>query len=300
MVHSFFTVDMSFMKNKWPLAMLGGLLALSVQAQNLVSGFGVKVDTPEIKKQLERSPAESREQMSKPGAIKGAITNIYVRRVLAHEAVKAGVDKNPLVKEAIERARERILSDAMLESIDQKNQPRLEDIEAYARSTYNANQDKYAEPEQVRASHILIRTGEANAKEKLQEILQQIKGGADFAELARTRSQDPGSATKGGDLGFFARGRMIKPFEDVVFAMTKPGEVSEVFESPFGYHVIKLTERKPAGVKMFAEVKEQLMREGQNALIMQGRVKEQERILKGAKFDESQIEALEKSLSAPQ
>lgn len=291
---------MSLSKRKWSLTLLVGLLALSAQAQNLVSGFGVKVDTPEIKKQLERSPAESREQMAKPGALKGAISNIYVRRVLAAEAVKTGVDKNPLVKEAIERARERILSDAMLEGIDQKNQPRLEDIEAYARSSYNANQDKYAEPEQVRASHILIRTGEANAKQKLQEILQQVKGGADFAELARTRSQDPGSATKGGDLGFFARGRMIKPFEDVVFAMTKPGEVSEVFESPFGFHIIQLTERKPAGVKMFSEVKEQLMREAQNTLIMQGRVKEQERILKGAKFDDAHIEALEKSLNTPQ
>jgi peptidyl-prolyl cis-trans isomerase C len=203
-----------------------------------------------------------------------------------------------LVKQAIERARERILSDAMLESIDQKNQPSLQDIEAYARSTYNANQDKYGEPEQVRASHILIRTGESQAREKLQEILQQLKAGADFAELAKTRSQDPGSATKGGDLGFFGRGRMIQPFEDVVFAMTKKGEFSEVFESPFGFHIIQLTDRKPAGVKMFSEVKEQLMLEAQNAIIMQGRMKEQERIMKAARFDEANLQALEDSLKA--
>lgn len=290
---------MSVMKRKnWLLLALSGCIAFSTQAQSLVSGAGVKVDKVEIKQQIERSPEESNAQMAQPGALKNTVSNIYVRRVLAAEAVKTGVDKNPLVKDAIARARERILSDAMLESIDQKNQPSLQDIEAYARSTYNANQDKYGEPEQVRASHILIRTGEANARERLQEIHQQLKAGADFAELAKTRSQDPGSATKGGDLGFFARGRMIKPFEDVVFAMTQKGQLSEVFESPFGFHVIQLTDRKPAGVKMFAEVKEQLMRESQNAIIMQGRVKEQERILKSARFDDDSIEALAKSLSA--
>ena len=211
--------------------------------------------------------------------------------------VPAGFGKGDAVKDAIAKATERILSDAMLESIDQKNQPSLQDIEAYARTSYNANQGKFGEPEQVRASHILIRTGEANAREKLQEIHKQIKAGADFAETAKVRSQDPGSASKGGDLGFFARGRMIKPFEDVVFAMTQKGQMSEVFESPFGFHIIQLTDRKPAGTKMFSEVKEQLMRESQSAIIMQGRVKEQERILKAARFDDEGIEAMAKSFS---
>jgi peptidyl-prolyl cis-trans isomerase C len=163
---------------------------------------------------------------------------------------------------------------------------------------YNVNQQKYGTPEQVRASHILIRTGEQDAKAKMQDILKQIKAGADFEELAKTRSQDPGSATKGGDLGYFGRGRMIEQFEKVVFAMTKTGELSDVFESPFGFHIIKLTDKKPAGVKMFAEVKDQLMKDAQNEILMQGRVKEQERILKDAKFNDQALESLEKSLSA--
>jgi peptidyl-prolyl cis-trans isomerase C len=143
----------------------------------------------------------------------------------------------------------------------------------------------------------LIRTGEQDAKTKMQDILKQIKAGADFEELAKSRSQDPGSAGKGGDLGYFGRGRMIDQFEKIVFAMSKPGELSEVFDSPFGFHIIKLTDKKPAGVKPFAEVKDQLMKEAQNEILMQGRLKEQDRILKDAKFDDQALESLEKSLT---
>jgi peptidyl-prolyl cis-trans isomerase C len=289
---------MSVMKIKWSTLALMVSISVTAQAQNLVSGYGVSVDASEIRQQIERTPGNTKEQMTKSDAVRALVSNIHVRRVLAADALKSGIDQNPLVKDAIEKARERILSDAMLESIDQKNQPTLQDIEAYARTTYNANQDKYGEPAQVRASHILIRSGETNAREKLLEIHAQIKKGADFAEMAKSRSQDPGSAIKGGDLGYFSRGRMIKPFEDVVFAMNNKGQMSEVFESPFGFHIIQLTDKKPAGVKMFSEVKDQLMREAQNAIVMQGRVKERERILQGSKFDEGNFQALEKSLGA--
>jgi len=279
------------------LAAVGTVVTPS-QAQSLITGHGVKVEVKEIQEDIERALPEVKAELIKSGNLKNTISNIYVRRVLASEASKSAVAKNPLVLAAIEKAKERILSDAMLESIDQKNQPALDAIEAYARTMYNANQQKYGTPEQVRASHILIRTGEQDAKAKLQDILKQIKAGADFEELAKTRSQDPGSAAKGGDLGYFGRGRMIEQFEKVVFAMSKPGDMSDVFESPFGFHIIKLTDKKPAGVKMFAEVKDQLMKDAQNEILMQGRVKEQARILKDAKFNDQALESLEKSLSA--
>jgi len=279
------------------LAAVGTVVTPS-QAQSLITGHGVKVEVKEIQEDIERALPEVKAELIKSGNLKNTISNIYVRRVLASEASKSAVAKNPLVLAAIEKAKERILSDAMLESIDQRNQPALDAIEAYARTMYNANQQKYGTPEQVRASHILIRTGEQDAKAKLQDILKQITAGADFDELAKTRSQDPGSAAKGGDLGYFGRGRMIEQFEKVVFAMSKPGDMSDVFESPFGFHIIKLTDKKPAGVKMFAEVKDQLMKDAQNEILMQGRVKEQERILKDAKFNDQALESLEKSLSA--
>ncbi len=279
--------------------MMIGLLAFQAGAQNLVEGPGSRVSQQEIQQDLGFQNEQTRQQMARPEALKNTVSNVYVRRVLSQEALKAGLDKNSLVASAIERARERILSDAMLEKIDQGNQPSLQDIEAWARSQYNANPKRFETPEQVEASHILIRTGETDARAKVEEMRRQILAGASFDELAKTRSQDPGSAAKGGSLGAFGRGRMIKPFEDMVFGMSKPGEISPVFESPFGFHVIRLDRRIPAGVKMFAEVKDQLMQEAQADIITKGRIKEQARILETARFNDAAIEALAKTLEKP-
>jgi peptidyl-prolyl cis-trans isomerase C len=264
-------------------------------AQVLVSGQGVTIDTKEIQTELERIPQEGRAQLARPEAMQNNLANIYARRVMAQDALKEGLDKNPLVMAAIEKARERILSDAMLEKIDQKNQPSLQDLEAWAQSSYKANPKKYVLPEQVRASHILIRTAEPDAKAKAEAILKELRGGADFAQVAKAKSQDPGSAAKGGDLGFFARGRMIKPFEDTAFGMAKVGDISEVIESPFGFHIIRLDEKKPAGLQPFAEVKDTLLRQAQNEILNKGRFDEKDRILKGATFNAPAIEALAKA-----
>ena len=292
--HNLIKVSQSIM-----VSLAAGLVSLSAWSQNLVEGAGAQVTQQEIQQDLGTVNESMRSQLAKPEALKNTVSNIYVRRVLSQEALKAGLEKNPLVISAIERARERILSDAMLEKIDQGNQPTLQDIEAWARSVYNANPKRFETPEQVEARHILIRTGEPDARAKVEEIRKQILNGVDFDELAKSRSQDPGSASKGGSLGAFGRGRMIKPFEDMVFGMTKPGEISPVFESPFGFHVIKLDRRIPAGVKMFAEVKDQLMQEAQAEIIKQGRMKEQGRILDAAKFNDTAIEALAKTLETP-
>jgi peptidyl-prolyl cis-trans isomerase C len=276
-------------------ALLAFLVNSHAHAQVLVSGQGVSIDTQEIQMELERFPAEGRAQLSSPGALQNNVANIYARRVLAKDAVKEGLDTNPLVIAAIEKAKERILSDAMLEKIDQKNQPSLQDLEAWAQSSYKANSKKYEQPEQVRASHILIRTAEPDAKAKAEAILKELRNGADFSKLAKDKSQDPGSAAKGGDLGFFGRGRMIKPFEDTAFGMAKAGDISEVIESPFGFHIIRLDEKKPAGLQPFAEVKDTLLRQAQNEILNKGRVDERDRILKGAQFNAQAIEALAKA-----
>ncbi len=91
------------------------------------------------------------------------------------------------------------------------------------------------------------------AKEKIEELLKQVKAGADFAKLAQENSGCP-SSKQGGDLGYFGKGQMVKPFEEAAFAM-KPGDVSGVVETQFGYHIIKLTEKKAAAKIAFDEVK---------------------------------------------
>lgn len=130
---------------------------------------------------------------------------------------------------------------------------------------FDKNPDQFKQPEQVRASHILItvaagadaKTKDA-AKTKAAGVLKQIKGGGDFAELAKKNSQDPSNAPQGGDLGFFGPGQMVGEFERAAFALAKPGDVSDLVETPFGFHIIKLAEKKAAATMTLDQVKPQL------------------------------------------
>lgn len=129
---------------------------------------------------------------------------------------------------------------------------------------YKENLQRFAEGESVHASHILIgapaqaeAAEKTKAKTKAQDLLKQLKGGADFAKLAKEQSQDPGTAPGGGDLGFFPKGQMDPAFETAAFAL-KDGAISDVVESQFGYHVIKAHERRAARTTPLAEVSGQI------------------------------------------
>jgi peptidyl-prolyl cis-trans isomerase C len=139
-----------------------------------------------------------------------------------------------------------------------------------AKNYYSENKTKFETPEQVKASHILI-TPDANdpntdpnqakvkAKAKAEDLLKQIKGGADFAELAKTNSGDTYSAIQGGDLGFFGKGQMLPAFEKAAFAL-KPGQVSDIVETQYGYHIIKLTDHKDANTIPFEQAKDDIVK----------------------------------------
>jgi len=143
---------------------------------------------------------------------------------------------------------------------------RIDVSEADINSYYEQNAARFGEPEQRRASHILITVPQnapeeerAAARKKAEELLAAARQNPDsFADLARKHSQDPGSAEQGGDLDFFSRGMMVKPFEDAVFALKEQGQISDVVESEYGFHIIKLTGIKPATVKPLAEVRDQV------------------------------------------
>ncbi|MCG8333229.1 MAG: peptidylprolyl isomerase [Proteobacteria bacterium] len=128
---------------------------------------------------------------------------------------------------------------------------------------YNSNPESFQSPEQVRASHILLQVANDEPQEvrtqkrlEMAGIIGQIEKGADFAQMAQNHSDCP-SKQNGGDLGAFARGQMVKPFEEAAFKM-KPGEVSDIVETEFGYHVIKLVEKNEARKEEFADVKDQI------------------------------------------
>jgi peptidyl-prolyl cis-trans isomerase D len=137
--------------------------------------------------------------------------------------------------------------------------------DAEVKQWYDSHKDRFQQAEERRASHILITASatasdadKAKAKAKAEELLKEVqKSPAKFAELAKQNSQDPGSAANGGDLGFFGRGMMVKPFEESVYSL-KDGQISGLVQSDFGFHIIKLTGVKAAKVKTLDEVRAEI------------------------------------------
>jgi peptidyl-prolyl cis-trans isomerase C len=129
---------------------------------------------------------------------------------------------------------------------------------------YAKNPDQFKQPDRVHASHILIgfprdadAAAKAQAHAKAEQVLADVKAGKDFAALAKEHSQDPGSAPNGGDLGFFQPGQMVGPFNDAAFSL-EPGAVSELVETQFGYHIIKVTEKQAGRMISLEEIKPRL------------------------------------------
>lgn len=129
---------------------------------------------------------------------------------------------------------------------------------------YAKNPDRFKQPENVRVQHILIRTqpdadaaAKAKAKTEAESLLRQIKAGADFGKVAREKSQDPTTAQNGGELPAFTHGQMVPPFEEAAFKL-KPGQMSPVVETQYGFHVIKMIERHPGRTVPLDEVRQQI------------------------------------------
>src|SRR6516165_6606303 len=132
--------------------------------------------------------------------------------------------------------------------------------EADVRRAYDDNIDQYSTPEQIRASHILLKTegkDDAAVKAKIEDLLKQAKAGADFGELAKKYSEDESNAKNGGDLDYFGRGKMVPEFDAVAFTL-QPGQISDVVKTQFGYHIIKVTDKKTAVSKSLDEVRDQI------------------------------------------
>jgi peptidyl-prolyl cis-trans isomerase D len=142
------------------------------------------------------------------------------------------------------------------QAIRSRTQVSAEDVQRQ----YQENQSQYSTPEQVRASHILFKTegkDEAEVRKQAETVLKRAKVGEDFAKLANEFTEEEVGKTRGGDLDFFGRGAMAKEFEEASFAL-KPGQISDIVQTQFGLHIIKLTDRKPATTRTLDEVKPQI------------------------------------------
>ncbi|KAB2926543.1 MAG: peptidylprolyl isomerase [Dechloromonas sp.] len=184
-------------------------------------------------------------------------SDAYLDKVkLADDAAKKYYDENGKQFELPEQA----IAEYVVLSMDAISD-QLAVSEAEIQAWYDGHRQQYEQPEERRASHILVaseKLGIDKARQKAEELLAEIrKNPGRFADLAGKNSDDPGSASKGGDLGFFGRGMMVKPFEDTAFAL-KEGEISGVVESDFGFHIIKLTGIHAAKLKPLSEVRAQI------------------------------------------
>ena len=176
------------------------------------------------------------------------------------------------------------------ELIDQQVTSKVVITDEESKAYYDKNPQRFKQPEQIKASHILIKVDakadeakKAEARQKIEEVQQKLKDGGDFAALAKEYSEGPSSA-KGGDLGYFRRGQMVKPFEEAALAL-KPNEVSGVVETRFGYHLIKVYDNKPEQTLAYADVKDKIIQRLKQEKIEKEAVQYVDKLKKDAKLE---------------
>ncbi len=176
------------------------------------------------------------------------LQKMIATKVVAQKGYAEGMEKNAEVKERVKGLEAQVVAEAY---VHKQIEPKI--TEAKIKERYDQLSAKFKPQDEVRARHVLVKT-EAEAD----DVIKQIKGGADFAKLAEEKSKDTGSAKQGGDLGYFVHDAMVKAFADAAFGM-KVGEVSDKsVKTEFGYHVIKVEDKRKSSPPPIAEVKEQI------------------------------------------
>jgi peptidyl-prolyl cis-trans isomerase C len=225
-----------------------------------------EVTTDDIRAELLRGPAESRASaQADPATVSKLIDGIQLYRELARRAKGAGIQADPLVQRALQLSQEKELGSLYLQQQIQLQIDSLGDLTTVAKEQYLVNVKQYAVPEKRALSHILISNrprSDAEAKKTAQELRAKIVESPDqFVDLAMSNTDDQGSRQRGGGLGFVSKGSMVKEFEESAFALSKPGQISEVVKTQFGYHIIKLLGIEPPRTLPFDEVKEKIISE---------------------------------------
>jgi len=191
----------------------------------------------EVGAQLANYPPEDRRRM--------LLQFVIENELMAEAAMKDGLDSGQSFEDRLKYHRRRALRDAYFDK-SVRNAVTEED----AKKVYDEKISSVKPEEEIHARHILVST-EAEAK----EIAERLKKGEDFATLAKEKSKDP--SAEGGDLGFFGRGQMLKPFEDAAFAL-EVGQISEPVQTQFGWHIIKVEEKRNRKAPDFEQVKSQI------------------------------------------
>jgi peptidyl-prolyl cis-trans isomerase C len=206
------------------------------------------ITTGDFDRELKNLPEYLKAMADTPQGRKEMLDTMVIRELILQQASKDGLDKGAEIEEKLQDLKKRLIVESFLKKkVEAESKVSDEDMKKF----YEQNKDKFKSGEQIKASHILVKT-EKEAK----DVLAKLKSGGNFEELAKKNSVDSSSA-KGGDLGWFGKGSMVPAFEKAALAL-KEGQISEVVKSDFGFHIIKLTGKRAAGVRPFEEVKEQI------------------------------------------
>lgn len=280
----------------------GALLAADEAGEVLIQRGEVTVSSRDILQLIDYAVAKDKQAaaLADENKVREMIADLFVIRTLAAEARAKGLDKDPGVRFQIAmQGDQRLMKAALDAAVAQQREP---DFEKLAREKYVANPEQFTQAERVRASHILVSVGPERDRDQARVLAEDVRrraveGKISFEELAQELSDDPSVKGNAGDLGYFERGKMVKSFDEAAFALSEPGQISEVVESQFGFHVIKLADRKPEHKLGFDEVKGELVsreREKFQATLRKQKV-EEVRSLEGIEVNQSAVSALVKA-----
>lgn len=202
----------------------------------------------ELVVELQRLPARSRALMDEAGRGR-FVENYILHQLLFEEGLERGMDQDPDIKRQVEDMNRRLVVQKLVKELQEVPPITEEQIAGY----YDDNQARYSTTT-LRARHILVR--EEDLADELRSKLETEPDA--FADLAKEHSVDTASARKGGDLGFFGHGRMVPEFEAAAFALREPGDLSDVVKTQYGYHIIRLEERREGQKKPLDQVREQI------------------------------------------
>jgi peptidyl-prolyl cis-trans isomerase C len=209
---------------------LVSLLACPALSEELANVNGVSITTDDYQKAIASVPPQSRAQLANPDEKKKFVNILVDRELLTQEGKKAGMDKDPVFLDEVEQAKKEILVNMMVQKL---NKDKVTD--QAIRSYFNKNIKDF---QMIHAAHILVKT-----EEEAKKIKKELSAGGNFEELAKKYSTDTSNAQRGGDLSFFNRKQMVKPFADLAFTL-KPNEMGGPIKTQFGFHLIKVLEVK--------------------------------------------------------
>jgi peptidyl-prolyl cis-trans isomerase C len=218
------------------------------EGEVLASLDGDKITVDEFNKALDKIPMNMKMLVATQSGKKSYLDSLIVKKLLLKEAKKENVENEKEFQDRLSDIREQLIIESLLKKkINTSPQLNDEELKKY----YDSHKDEFKKEQEISTRHILVKT-----EEEAKQVQGKLQKGEDFAELAKKFSIDPNAKASGGEIGFHPKGTLLPEYEAAAFKLSKPGQVSPIVKTQFGYHIIRLEGTKPAAPVPFEEVKD--------------------------------------------